>query len=201
MNTIGYAILSVLNQEDCSGYDLAEHLEALWPAKHSQIYPTLTKMHKKGLLTFEYVEQIGKPNKKLFSITEKGREVLEKWVSETEFSSVTRDEFLIKVYSIGLLDEEAARKLIQERMTNIENSIISPQERLAESETDIPDRKSREFAKYILHERKLRLAKEEAAWCNWVMSLLEHVNLKSLPIWCISIGQLNLSLLEKTLSI
>src|SRR6476469_3268741 len=80
MNSLGYAILSTLGRKPCSGYQLVGYLEVLWPAKHSQIYPLLTKMEKSGFLEFEHIEQQGKPDKKVYSITEKGRSVLKKWV-------------------------------------------------------------------------------------------------------------------------
>ena len=87
MNTLGYAILSALGRKPCSGYELVQYLDAVWPAKHSQIYPRLTKMEQNGLLIFEEVVQTGKPDKKIFSITEKGRETLEKWVEESPSDS------------------------------------------------------------------------------------------------------------------
>ncbi|WP_049662636.1 PadR family transcriptional regulator [Bacillus sp. FJAT-27231] len=199
MNTLGYAILSLLNQDSCSGYDLADYLDSIWPAKHSQIYPTLAKLHKKGLLAFEYVEQIGKPNKKVFSITEKGRKELTKWVSEIQFSSVTRDEFLIKVHSIGLLDMETAKKLVEERINHIEKSIVLEQASTSIEEKDELDRNSTDFAKHILHERKIRLEKEEISWCHWVLDLLKKSNPKRVLVWLIGIKQFDLGVVERML--
>ena len=46
MNTLGYAILSTLVRKPCSGYELMQHLEVIWPAKHSQIYPLLSETGK-----------------------------------------------------------------------------------------------------------------------------------------------------------
>ncbi|OMI10545.1 hypothetical protein BVL54_15285 [Bacillus paralicheniformis] len=64
INTLGYAILSVLGRRPCSGYELVQYLEVVWPAKHSQIYPLLNKMEQEKFLEYEHVEQIGKPDKK-----------------------------------------------------------------------------------------------------------------------------------------
>ncbi|WP_241254468.1 hypothetical protein [Brevibacillus sp. SYP-B805] len=38
---------------------------------------------------------------------------------------------------------------------------------------------SRQFGRYILFHRKLRLEKEEIAWCRWVLALLENEPLGS----------------------
>ena len=54
MNTLGFAILSALGRQPCSGYQLTKYLEeGSWPAKHSQIYPLLTKMEQNGLLVYK----------------------------------------------------------------------------------------------------------------------------------------------------
>ncbi|MCQ6275821.1 PadR family transcriptional regulator [Bacillus sp. V3B] len=62
INTLGYAIFGALDRKPCSGYELAQYLEVVWPAKHSQIHPMLTKMEQKELLVHEHVEQTGKPD-------------------------------------------------------------------------------------------------------------------------------------------
>ena len=45
---------------------------ALWQAKHSQIYPLLSSMEEKQLLSSHWVQQSDKPDKKIYAITEKG---------------------------------------------------------------------------------------------------------------------------------
>lgn len=101
MNTLGYAILSSLGRNPCSGYQLVGYLEVLWPAKHSQIYPLLAKMEKNGLLEFEHIEQTGKPDKKIYSLTEKGRETLEKWVTESPSDPSFEMNFLLRCIRFG----------------------------------------------------------------------------------------------------
>jgi DNA-binding PadR family transcriptional regulator len=174
INTLGYAILSALSRKPFSGYELGQYLEAIWPAKHSQIYPTLTKLEKKGLITHEYVEQTGKPNKKIFSITESGKKVLEKWNTESPADPVNRDEFLIKVYSIWLSEEENSIKLIRDRMSSLEETMANLSKKIAEIEQNKElDTTSKNFGRYILFNRKLRLAKEEESWCQWVLELIK----------------------------
>ena len=135
MNNLGYAILSALGRKPCSGYELAQYLEALWPAKHSQIYPQLTKMEKKGLLVFEHIVQTGKPDKKICSITEKGKETLRKWVVESPSDPMMRDELLIKVNSIWLSDKDGAKKIIQDRISNLEQQIADREDIITDMES------------------------------------------------------------------
>jgi DNA-binding PadR family transcriptional regulator len=174
MNTLGYAILSALGRKPCSGYDLTQYLEVIWPAKHSQIYPTLSKMEQKEFLTHECVEQIGKPNKKIFSITEKGEEALKNWLTRSPADPVNRDEFLIKVYSIWLLEGKNSIKLIRERMSRLEETMVNLSNKIADMEQKKEsDTISKNFGRYILYNRKFSLVKEEKTWCKWVIEVIE----------------------------
>ncbi|MGX2961237.1 PadR family transcriptional regulator [Peribacillus sp. JNUCC 23] len=195
MNTLGYAILSALGRKPCSGYELAQYLDAVWPAKHSQIYPRLTKMEQNGLLIFEEVIQTGKPDKKIFSITDKGRETLEKWVMESPSDPIMRDEFLIKVNSIWLSDEENAKKLIQDRISDLEQKVAFRTDTITELEQKHRgDTMSKHFGRYLLFNRRNMMDKEEISWCQWVLNLIEksNFNMSKLTLWMLGAGKLNL---------
>ncbi|HCX64832.1 MAG TPA: PadR family transcriptional regulator, partial [Eubacteriaceae bacterium] len=72
-----------------------------WYAKHSQIYPELKKLTEDGLVTFEITITGEKLEKKLYSITEKGRETFEHWISEeVELEPTPKDLFRLKAYFI-----------------------------------------------------------------------------------------------------
>ncbi|WIV17696.1 PadR family transcriptional regulator [Paenibacillus polygoni] len=180
MNTLGYAILSVLSKRPSSGYELASCLDLLWPAKHSQIYPVLTKMEQKGLLSFEHIEQIGKPNKKIYSITEKGRKTLESWIHEPASNQIIRDDFLIKVYAIWLKDEENAKKLIQDRLDKLNEQVSLQVKEIEEINQEQTKTTSKKFGKYILLCRSHMLNKEEISWCHWVLGLLKSSHISKL---------------------
>ena len=177
MNTLGYAILSALGRQPCSGYQLTKYLEVLWPAKHSQIYPLLTKMEQNGLLVYKYVEQVGRPGKKVFSITGKGKETLDEWVVESPTDPIIRDEFLIKMYSVWLTDEDSAKKLVQDRISLLEQKVTSREKKIAkmekEQESKGLENVSKDFGRYILYNRRNLLDKEEISWCNWVLNLVK----------------------------
>ena len=72
-----HGILGLLNYGDMSGYEIREafknSLNYFWTAQTSQIYRELCVLEKKGWITKQTVEQIGKPNKNICSITDEGR--------------------------------------------------------------------------------------------------------------------------------
>ncbi|WP_160031815.1 PadR family transcriptional regulator [Paenibacillus sp. An7] len=180
MNTLGYAILSVLSKRPSSGYELASCLDMLWPAKHSQIYPLLTKMEQKGLLSYEHIEQIGKPNKKIYSITEKGRKTLESWIHEPASNQIIRDDFLIKVYAIWLKDEESAKRIIEDRLNKLNEQVALQVTEIEEINQEQLTTTSKRFGKYILLCRSHMLNKEEISWCHWVLGLLKSSHISKL---------------------
>ncbi len=188
MNNLGYAILSALTRKPCSGYELAEYLDIMWPAKHSQIYPMLTKLEQKGFSEHKRVEQTGKPNKKIYSITEKGKEALEKWIANSPPDISNRDDFLIKVYSIGLLEEETSKQLIQERISILEETLDNLSQKIAEIEhRKERDTMSKNLGRYVLFNRKYSLVKEEKTWCQWVLDLIKNNNKLNIPALCVSV--------------
>ncbi|MFC5651314.1 PadR family transcriptional regulator [Paenibacillus solisilvae] len=177
MNALSYALLSMLNRKPFSGYDLKKLMELFWQAKHSQIYPLLTKLEKDELLTFELISQSGKPDKKIYSITDKGVAALKKWiVDEPAAIPVMRDEFLVKLYAIGLADPETARRIFEERLIAKKVTIARLQKEInlmeAQKDDSLTDITNKQFGRYLLYKRKLRLEEEEIEWVHWAISLL-----------------------------
>ena len=81
MGTLRYAILGLLNRRDMSGYDLTKEFETtlaeFWGAKHSQIYPELKALADEGLIAYQIEISGTVLEKKVYSITERGRTALQ----------------------------------------------------------------------------------------------------------------------------
>lgn len=111
------AILSLLADNDYSGYDLSKAFDAsltyVWAASQSQIYPELKKLESKGLIKGVDVAQEGRPDKRVYRITRAGRAALIDWAEEVPDTLAIRDRFQLTVINIGRLDPERARDLIR----------------------------------------------------------------------------------------
>jgi DNA-binding PadR family transcriptional regulator len=105
--SLRYAILSLLAREALTGYDLTKRFETMvgffWAAKHSQIYPELAVLSREGLVTFEVVAQVSKPNKKVYTLTQAGRVALSGWIEEDAERRSVRDPLLMRVWALGAL--------------------------------------------------------------------------------------------------
>lgn len=104
MRTLKYAILGLISRSPMTGYDITREFNSntlanFWYAKHSQVYPELNRLTEEGLLTCEVVIQGEKMEKKLYSITEKGREQLQSWLmEEEELPPTPKDVFRLRLY-------------------------------------------------------------------------------------------------------
>lgn len=178
MIALSYALLCMLARKPCSGYELTKLLQLFWQAQHSQIYPLLAKLEKEGLVTFELIGQTGKPDKKLYSITDAGTAELQQWIiHQPPAAHLERDEFLIKIYAIGVADPEKGKQLFLERREAllVRKLRLEGEINLMEEEEGIPvtDYASKQFGRYLLHQRKVRLLREEIDWIDWSMPLFK----------------------------
>lgn len=111
--SIKFAILVALSEGPKSGYDVAKHFDRsvgfFWHARHSQIYRELHKLRANGLAVSEEIEQSGKPNRILFTITDAGREALLAWSREPTEPMEIKDDFLVQLYGIENIDLDGLR--------------------------------------------------------------------------------------------
>jgi len=108
-------LLALLARGPAHGYELKQDLEQLLGAAYpqpniGQVYVTLGRLEKSGLIEGEEVEQSSRPNKKIYHLTDAGREALRAWYEETADEPRVRDEFFMKLAlapQTGLADQIA----------------------------------------------------------------------------------------------
>ncbi len=121
MTVLKHGILGLLNYGSMTGYEInrafKDSLNYFWQAQTSQIYRELQTLKKNGWATDELIEQNDKPDRKLFSITDSGREELLRWLSEDNIDLALRSPLLMKTFFRGELSVEenidAFSRLIQ----------------------------------------------------------------------------------------
>ena len=106
-----YALLGFLNYQDASGYDLKQLMDVstsnFWHAKQSQIYTTLKKLEKEGFVISHIEPQESRPNRRVYKITETGREDLKNWTAQplTQIES-RKEKLLLKLFFSAQLDPQ-----------------------------------------------------------------------------------------------
>jgi DNA-binding PadR family transcriptional regulator len=114
------AVLAALLEGESSGYDLAKDFDAsmanFWMATPQQLYRELERLAEQGLIEARLVHQERRPNKRMYSLTESGREAIRHFTAQAPKPSVIRDELLVKVQASDAGDVKAVREFIVERL-------------------------------------------------------------------------------------
>jgi DNA-binding PadR family transcriptional regulator len=96
-----FALLGLLTHDPKHGYDLKNELEQAlgghWEINFGQIYTTLARMERDGLVEMVAEDRDGR-GKKTYRLTDPGRKELTAWLEEpVEKPRQLRDEFFIKM--------------------------------------------------------------------------------------------------------
>lgn len=129
--SLRHAILVHLINQEASGYDLArqfaDSIGLVWNATHQQIYLELGKLRELEMVQFRHQPQEGRPDKKLYSSTELGREELHRWLKKPVGPPRMRDPLLVKIFGGSqadsrtlLADLEKAAAYRRERLATFE---------------------------------------------------------------------------------
>lgn len=120
-----HALLGLLQAGPRHGYELKQAFEDVlagtWEVNPGQIYTTLGRMERDGLVANEVVEQDGRPDKKVFTLTPDGKAELEHWFGTTLSDQWPRDEFLVKLLIYRIVHGSDGRPLIwQQRRSHLQ---------------------------------------------------------------------------------
>ncbi len=118
-------VLANLMIQPCYGYELKGKLKQLNP-NNNKIYPLLKKLAQQKLVEASTMFQEGKPNKKIYTITEKGRQYfIERLAEFDEVSAQNLDQFSIRMAFSYLLPRETVQKIIltRERALSVQSNV------------------------------------------------------------------------------
>jgi DNA-binding PadR family transcriptional regulator len=97
-----HPLLALLASGPAHGYELKQALEqqfgaVLPPLNAGQIYTTLSRLERDDLVKDNAVEQNGRPNKRVYELTGKGREELDVWLTDATPATRLKDDFVMKL--------------------------------------------------------------------------------------------------------
>ncbi|WP_406137188.1 PadR family transcriptional regulator [Streptomyces anulatus] len=131
-----YVLLGLLARRPYSGYDLRKWLESdgqfVWAkAHHSQIYRKLTQMEADGWVRHEVDTREGRPDAKVYRLTERGRDVLLEWVRSPYEppSRFQETDFTARLSVAAPLDREVAIGLVRTELAHRRDQISKNRDR------------------------------------------------------------------------
>ncbi|MCX5395138.1 PadR family transcriptional regulator [Streptomyces sp. NPDC006482] len=118
--SLKHAVLAALLEGEASGYDLAKIFDVsvanFWAATPQQLYRELDRLAADDLIAARVVEQERRPNKRMFSLTESGRQDLYAYTSTPPRPTAVRDELMVQVQACDEGDTGAVRGFVAQRM-------------------------------------------------------------------------------------
>ena len=116
--TLEHAILGFLDREPMTGYDLKtrcfdEAVGHLWTADQAQVYRTLSRLSELGLVRSRAVAQRGKPDRRVYTITTRGRAELASWLRRPLDLSPVRDPLLVQLSLAAHLSDGEVMALLE----------------------------------------------------------------------------------------
>lgn len=141
-----YIILGLLGAHPMSGYDIKRafdrSLATYWNAGNSQIYTTLKALSARRLVSSEVIQQEGRPNRRVYSLTDTGRVALAAWLAEPVPMRFTKDEFLTRLFFCGQTSDAIALRHLQEHEQAL-HAQLADMERALRDYGDRPTRRPR----------------------------------------------------------
>ncbi|MBD2018134.1 PadR family transcriptional regulator [Microcoleus sp. FACHB-53] len=175
---IAHAILVSLIECSASGYDLGKRFESsvgfFWKATHQQIYRELTKLEEQGWISAEVIAQENRPDKKLYSVTELGKQQLIEWMVQPGEPTPIKDDLLVKIFAGYLAPKETIlaelerhRQLHQERLKtyqDIEQRVFQNPQSLSQTNK----------FHYLTLRKGIGYEMDWITWCDEAIELLKQ---------------------------
>ena len=120
--------LGILSLQEASGYEIKKDVEDglfshFIDASFGSIYPALTQLAAEGFVTVREEEQTGKPDKKVYAITDSGRNALARAISVSPAKDKYKSEFLFQMLLQDYLSPEMMLVAIQKQLNDLNEDL------------------------------------------------------------------------------
>jgi DNA-binding PadR family transcriptional regulator len=173
--TVKHGILGLLALQPRYGYELRAAFLAVvggeqnWDVKPAQIYSTLARLEEAGMVKAQGGRKYRNPEKRVFSITPKGRGELEHWFGENEPPDHQRDETYLKMVlslATGLAD---SRKIISQERAMLYQELHRATARRSEADPNS------ELSLILLLDKTVMHLEADLRWLDMLEARLDEI--------------------------
>jgi len=122
--SLQHFILGLLEEMPASGYDLNKRFQMsvqhFWTTDQSQIYRALHKLRDADLVRIEHIVQDGTPDKKVYHITDEGRDGLLEWLRAPLPDEAVKETWLGRIFFGGLLEPAENLEVLEQAKADIQ---------------------------------------------------------------------------------
>ncbi len=184
-----HAVLAALADGEASGYELAKRFDVsvanFWSCTPQQLYRELERLEKDGLLRARVVQQRRRPNKRVFRLTDSGRDELRRFTTQPANPAALRDDLLVKLHAIDIGDEASIRDALRTRLERA-RAKLARYDHIRESllagrseEEYIRDAES--IGSYLTLMGGRMYEQQNIRWCTRVLAILDQRRHKDSP--------------------
>ncbi len=166
-------VLGLLTRQPMSGYDIKRFLKSLtWlidSPSFGSLYPALHALLEDGLVTVEVVPRQDKPPRKIYSITDAGRQVLRKWMEQSVASATSLKAFVMRLILASNLSQAGLIEYLQRRRGQVADHQLDLEQatHAMDARIDLGERLALDYA--------LSVARAELAWLDSTLAELSEL--------------------------
>ncbi|HSE08115.1 MAG TPA: PadR family transcriptional regulator [Nocardioidaceae bacterium] len=168
-----HAILVSLRERPASGLDLARRFDRsigfFWSATHQQIYRVLARMEADGWVRSAAVEQHGRPDKKVYEVTDAGRDELAGWLASPMPIEKSRSELAVRLRGASYGDRAAVLQRVREQRADHATRLAHFEQLAARDFPDPAALTGQQLDIYLVLRGGIRL---EQFWVEWLSEYL-----------------------------
>lgn len=172
------SLLGVLSLGPMSGYEMRQFMEQstanFWTESFGQIYPALKAMVAEGLAEVVSQEGEGPTAKKVYGITEAGRERLREWLGVPTRKQVLRHELLLKVFFGDQVERGVVAEQVKREHRRHEEALAGYTAKLVMLERECAGHPGLPFWRMTLR-YGMAEARMVMGWCEETLAELEEI--------------------------
>lgn len=170
--SIRYFILGILTHKPMSGYDIKTSLSGLdWlidVPSYGSLYPALHGLLEDALVTREIVPSEGKPARKIYSITDKGKVALQDWLDQP-----TSPDASIKAFVMHLiLASNFSHAALVEYLSQRREQVLAHHSELVQQTEEGDDEEILNVGHRLAINYGLEVANAELTWLDRILDQL-----------------------------
>ncbi|WP_067439888.1 PadR family transcriptional regulator [Nocardioides jensenii] len=169
-----HALLVSLSERAASGSELTRRFDRsigyFWTASHQQIYRVLGRMEKDGWVTSTVVAQQGRPDKKVYDVTEPGRLELERWLAEPTSGDPLRSDLMVKMRGASYGDRAAILDQAREKLDDHQKKLSLYHHLEARDFSDPSGLSGHDLDVFLVLRGGIRL---EEFWIDWLTEYID----------------------------
>lgn len=177
-----HTILAFLSRQPLSGYEVTKEIVegfggCFWKASQQQVYAELTKLEQQGYVTYEAVPQPGRLDKKIYSITEQGKQELTDWLTRpTEPTAIREDLGVIGLAGHLVSSQVVIREI--ERRQQLHAQMVQQAKKMDEHfAKHLESLELKDLYMHLIIRRAIRYQEDWVAWCDEALRVIKQAGM------------------------